>query len=170
LPNGADSKETRIVNDVPSQTPGRKRKRAALTVGLLAAGVTAGAIGATAIGASADSTSTSQPALTASTSSPGTAHQPPNGARGSAPVRSDEKSVSASTAATLKAAALKAVPGGTVYRVETDAGDAAYEAHMTKADGSLVTVKFDKNLKVIKVETGMGQGDPAPAGQPPAPH
>jgi hypothetical protein len=57
-----------------------------------------------------------------------------------------------------------------VYRVETDAGDAAYEAHMTKADGSLVTVKFDKNLKVIKVETGMGQGDPAPAGQPPAPH
>jgi uncharacterized membrane protein YkoI len=85
-------------------------------------------------------------------------------------VRSDEKSVSASTAATLKAAALKAVPGGTVYRVETDAGDAAYEAHMTKADGSLVTVKFDKNLKVIKVETGMGQGDPAPAGQPPAPH
>jgi hypothetical protein len=41
---------------------------------------------------------------------------------------------------------------------------------MTKADGSLVTVKFDKNLKVIKVEAGMGAGDPAPAGQPPAPH
>jgi hypothetical protein len=35
---------------------------------------------------------------------------------------------------------------------------------MTKADGSLVTVKFDKNNKVIKVETGMGAGDPAPAG------
>ena len=74
--------------------------------------------------------------------------------------------MSASVATTLKAAALKAVPGGTVYRVETDAGDAAYEAHMTKADGSLVTVKFDKDLKVTKVETGMGAGDPAPAGQP----
>jgi hypothetical protein len=52
--------------------------------------------------------------------------------------------------------------------VETDAGDAAYEAHMTKADGTEVTVKFDKNLAVIKVESGMGQGDPALKGmQPP---
>ena len=158
------------MNDVPSQPPTRKRKRAALTAGLLAAGVAAGAIGATAIGASAESTSGPQSAATTSSSSPGAPNQPPNGARGSAPVRSDEKSLSASTAATLKAAALKAVPGGTVYRVETDAGDAAYEAHMTKADGSLVTVKFDKNLKVVKVEAGMGEGDPAPAGQPPARH
>lgn len=158
------------MNDVPSPPPTRNRKRAALTVGLLAAGVAAGAIGATAIGASAESTSGSQPAVSTSSGSPGAANQPPNGGRGSAPVRTDEKSVSASTAATLKAAALKAVPGGTVYRVETDAGDAAYEAHMTKADGSLVTVKFDKNLKVTKVEAGMGQGDPAPAGLPPAHH
>jgi len=67
--------------------------------------------------------------------------------------------------ATLKAAALKAVPGGTVIRIETDAGDNAYEAHTTKADGSLVTVKFDANLTVIKVEDGMGRGDPAPAGK-----
>jgi uncharacterized membrane protein YkoI len=168
-PNWADRRRP-DVNDVPSQPPTRKRKRAALTVGLLAAGVAAGAIGATAIGASAESTSGSQSAVATSSSSPGTPMQPPNGARGSAPVRSDEKSVSASTAATLKAAALKAVPGGTVYRIETDAGDAAYEAHMTKADGSLVTVKFDKNLKVIKVEAGMGEGDPAPSGQPPAGH
>jgi hypothetical protein len=36
---------------------------------------------------------------------------------------------------------------------------------MKKADGSLVTVKFDKNLKVTKVESGMGAGDPVPAGQ-----
>jgi hypothetical protein len=53
------------------------------------------------------------------------------------------------------------VPGGTVYRIESDAGDGAYEAHMTKADGTLVTVKFDKNLAVTKVESGMGDGDPA---------
>ena len=51
-----------------------------------------------------------------------------------------------------------------MYRVETDAGDGVYEAHMTKADGTEVTVKFDKNLAVIKVEAGMGSGDPAPAG------
>ena len=63
-------------------------------------------------------------------------------------------------AAKLKAAALKAVPGGTVYRVETDGDGDAYEAHMTKADGSLVTVKFDKNYAVTGVEDGMGAGGP----------
>jgi hypothetical protein len=36
---------------------------------------------------------------------------------------------------------------------------------MKKADGSLVTVKLDKNLEVTKVESGMGAGDPVPAGQ-----
>jgi hypothetical protein len=35
---------------------------------------------------------------------------------------------------------------------------------MKKADGSLVTVKFGKNLKVTKVESGMGAGDPGPSG------
>jgi hypothetical protein len=37
---------------------------------------------------------------------------------------------------------------------------------MTKADGSEVTVKLDEDLKVTKVGTGMGTGDPAPPGQP----
>ena len=50
------------------------------------------------------------------------------------------------------------------YR-ETDAGDGAYEAHVTKSDGTRVTVKFDSSLKVIAVEDGMGKGDPAPSGQ-----
>ncbi len=60
-------------------------------------------------------------------------------------------------AATLEAAALKAVPGGTVDRVETDSGDAAYEVHVTQSDGSQVTVKFDSSLKQAAVETGMGK-------------
>ncbi len=72
-------------------------------------------------------------------------------------MRGDEKSVSAATAAKLKAAAVQAVPGGTVNRVETDSGDATYEAHMTKADGTQVTVKFKKNLAVTGVEAGMGK-------------
>src|SRR5665811_1142958 len=49
------------------------------------------------------------------------------------PVRPGEKAETGTDLATLKAAALKAVPGGTVYRVETDADGATYEAHMTKA-------------------------------------
>jgi uncharacterized membrane protein YkoI len=84
----------------------------------------------------------------------------PNGGdndRGSSPVRSDEKTLSASLTATLKQKALAAVPGGTVYRVEADSGDATYEAHMTKADGTEVTVKFDSSNNVTGIEAGMGK-------------
>ncbi len=127
----------------------------AIVGGIAAASLTAGAATTTPSSPSSSSSSSSAGSSSAgSTAGNGPAGQPNN--HGSAPVRSDEKAVSASTAATLKAAALKAVPGGTVYRVETDSGDAAYEAHMTKADGTEVTVKFDKNLAVTKVEDGMG--------------
>src|SRR4051812_23180883 len=40
-----------------------------------------------------------------------------------------ETAVAGADLATAKAAALKAVSGGTVERVESDSGDAAYEAH-----------------------------------------
>lgn len=69
----------------------------------------------------------------------------------------DEKAVTGANATTLKAAALKHVPGATVDEVSTDSGDAAYEVHLTKADGSDVTVKFDKNLAFVAVETGRGK-------------
>ena len=162
------------MNDVPND-PGApsRRRRVGVAAGLLGAGIAAGAVAATAIGASAQSGSGSSTPSASSASSAsrpaGAPNRPPDGGRGAAPVRPDEKSLSAAITATLKAAALKAVPGGTVYRVESDAGDAAYEAHMTKADGTPVTVKFDKNLKVTKVEAGMGEGDPAPAGHPGGP-
>jgi hypothetical protein len=146
--------------EAETAVPARRGRRTLFIVGLLAAGgigaVLAGTLSASA--ASDSSTSSAAPAAYG-TAAPGGA---PADARGANPVRSDEESVSSDVAAKLKAAALKAVPGGTVYRVETDAGDAAYEAHMTKADGSLVTVKFDENLAVTKVEEGMGSGDPAP--------
>jgi hypothetical protein len=154
-----------VFDDESLQYP-RPRTRLGLGVklALLGAGVAAGAIGATAIGASASNSSSGTPSASAS-AAPAPPNAPAGGHGGSAPVRGDEHSVTASQAARLKAEAVKAVPGGTVYRVETDAGDAAFEAHMTKADGSLVTVKFDKNLKMIRVEDGMGEGDPGPAGQ-----
>jgi hypothetical protein len=53
-------------------------------------------------------------------------------------------------------AAKAAVFGGTVERVETDAEGAAYEAHMTKSDGSHMTVKMDSNFKVTSTEDGFG--------------
>jgi uncharacterized membrane protein YkoI len=146
-----------------SANNGRRRRRWVGAVGLLAAGAIGGGVLASALSASASTSTSTASASTASSSSGGYARTP--GPGGAQPVRPDEKSVSSATAAALRAAALKAVPGGTVYRIETDAGDGAYEVHMKKADGSLVTVKFDKNLKVTKVESGMGMGDPAPAGR-----
>jgi len=137
---------------------GRRRVAKGLAVaGLIAAGAVGGGIAASTLSASADPTTTpttsSSPSGTSSTDT-GRGH---GGIGGSTPVRSDEKSVSAADEATLKAAALKAVPGGTVVRIETDSGDAAYEAHMTKTDGTVVTVKFDGNLAVVGVEDGMGK-------------
>ena len=145
-----------------SMNTGRRGRRWVAAAGLLAAGAISGGILATALSASASENVSTAAASTAS-SPVGEAKMPgPGGAR---PVRTDEKTVPAATASTLRAAALKAVPGAAVYRIETDAGDGAYEVHMTKADGSLVTVKFGKDLKVLKVESGMGAGDPAPAGR-----
>jgi uncharacterized membrane protein YkoI len=59
-------------------------------------------------------------------------------------------------AAKATAAAEAAVPGATAQRAETDAEGAAYEVHMTKADGSVVTVKLDSNFNVTETIDGMG--------------
>ena len=54
------------------------------------------------------------------------------------------------------AAAQAAVPGATVDRAETDAEGSPFEVHMTKADGSKVTVKLDADFKVTSTIDGMG--------------
>lgn len=157
-----------MTDDIPQPKPNR---RTGLKIALVGAGLAAGAIGATAIGASAQTsdtattTQTARTAGTAPTGAPTGAPGRPGNGHGAAPVRGDEKAVSASVAAQLKAAALKAVPGGTVYRVETDAGDGVYEAHMTRSDGTEMTVKFDRSYKVTGVESGMGKGDPRGPGK-----
>lgn len=144
--------------------PARTGRRVAAAAGLLAAGALAGGVLAGTLSASAEDGGS--PAATYGAANPGTpGGQLGGGARGGPdPVRSDETRLSGSDAAAAKAAALKAVPGGTVYRVETDAGDAAYEVHMTKADGTLVTVKLETSMAVVTVQDGMGKGDPAQDG------
>lgn len=147
-----------------STTRRQRNGRRAGAAGLLAAGVLTGGILAGTLGASAASSTAADTSVISNSTTTSSAAGSPGAMHpgGAASVRSDEKVVTGSNAATLKAAALKAVPGGTVIRIETDAGDGTYEAHMKKADGSLVTVKFGANLTVTKVETGMGSGDPAP--------
>ena len=69
--------------------------------------------------------------------------------------RSDETLLTGDTASKVRAAALKAVSGGTIERVETDAdGNAKYEAHMTRADGSRVTVYVNDQFEVVDTQVG----------------
>jgi hypothetical protein len=68
--------------------------------------------------------------------------------------RPDETLLTGDTKANVEKAALAKVPNGTIVRVETDAdGNALYEAHMTKADGTPVTVYVDKSFGVVGVES-----------------
>ena len=151
------------------ETPTATRWRGKATaLGLVAAGAVAGGVLASTLTASAaDSSTNSAPSSTYALPQAGAPGHPcPMGGPGLG--RPDEKVLTGSDAAKAKAAALEAVPGGTIIRLETDAGDAKYEAHMTKADGTPVTVKMDKDFNVTAVEDGMGKGDPRPTGPPPA--
>ena len=134
------------------------------SAGLVAAGLVAGGILAATIGANAAGSGSSGSGTTGTAAPPpvaagvpGYGHGGPPGGFAGGPGRSDEKVVTGADATTMTAKAKAKVPGATVLRVETDAGDAAYEVHMQKSDGSMVTVKFDKNLAVTSVETGMGK-------------
>ena len=114
-----------------------------IVVGAIAFGVAAGSYGiASAASGSASSSSSAAAA--------------PSARQPWGPQRSDETPLTGDTAAKVRELALAKVPGGTIVRVETDAdGHAAYEAHMVKADGSLVTVYLSKQLEVVSVQSGM---------------
>jgi len=124
-----------------------------LAAGAIAGGIVAGTMSANAADTSGTGTSTSSSAANEAPAQTGTL---PANNFSSSPVRGDESSVSSTLAATLKQKA-EAKTGGTVYRVETDSGDATYEAHVKKSDGTLVTIKFDKNGNITAVEDGMGK-------------
>jgi len=79
----------------------------------------------------------------------------PQAPAGLPPQRPDETLLTGETAAKVRAAALAKVSGGTIDRVETDAdGHAAYEAHMTRSDGSRVTVYVSKAFEVVGTQSG----------------
>ena len=133
---------------------------------LLGGALGAGLIG-TASAQSTDSTATTAPATTGGTAAPGSTGTTggtakPSGsaeAPKSGPHQANGKTETLLTgddAAKATAAAQAAVPGATIERVETDADGAVYEAHMTKADGSKVTVKMDSSFQVTQTLDGMG--------------
>ena len=115
----------------------------------LAVGLGAGSYGiAGAASGSGSSTTTTTTSTAQPSAPPGASAQNPWGNQ-----RSDEMLLTGDALAKVTAIAQAKVPGGTIVRVETDAdGHAAYEAHMTKADGTPVTVYVDKNFNFVSVE------------------
>jgi hypothetical protein len=135
-------------------------KRLGIYLATAAAVVGAGLGGAAIAGAATSTSSTPSTATSAPSSAPAT-----NTARDPATVSHgpNETLLTGTTADKVKAAALAAVPGGTIIRVETDSAGSPYEAHVTKSDGTQVTVKVDAGFKVTATEQGFGGG---PGGMP----
>ena len=136
-------------NELPAPPPPRRRWLAPM--GFLAAGLLAGGIVAGAQLAGAQD-ATPSPSMTMST------HGAPMGDPASMRHGPGETLLTGDTASQVEAAALEAVPGATVIRVETDANGDAYEAHLQKQDGTYVTVKLDKGLNVTSTQDGFGAG------------
>lgn len=119
---------------------------------LIVASITALALGGSAIagaasGGGSESSSGSSGNSSAQAANRGPAGQPPQ--------RADETELTGDTAAQVRKAALAKVSGGTIVRVETDAdGNAAYEAHMLRSDGTPVTVYVNESFDVVSVESG----------------
>lgn len=144
--------ETDNLSAASGVKPRKLGRRAAIA--MAAAGVLGGALVSAAIVAGAASP-TPSPAGPAASSPSGATFDPTQGGHVGAN-RVVEKLLTGTTAAKARAAALAAVPGGTIERVENDAEGATYEAHMVKSDGSHVTVKMDANFKVTAIENGPG--------------
>lgn len=135
-----------------------------VVIGGLVTALSLGAVGGStlnAIQASAADTSTTSTTTAQNTQTPPQGRQFDPSKGGHMANGKTETLLTGDTAAKVTAAALKDVPGGTIERVETDADGGVYEAHMTKADGSRVTVIFDANYNVTDTQSGMGPGGPA---------
>jgi len=138
--------------------PPRRARRLAAT-GLVVSGLLAGGVLAGSQVANAASSSPTSSASTSAGSSATDAGVDPATMRHGP----GETLLTDGTASKAKAAALAAVPGGTVIRVETDSAGSPYEAHVQKSDGSIVTVKIGDSFNVTSTESGFGGGGPMSA-------
>ena len=149
-----------------------RNKRSWLMTAAVATGLAVGAAGlaGAATGGSSGSSSTTAPSGSSAYGQAPTGQppsgQPPAGAQDPASMAHgpDETLLTGDAATKATNAALAAVPGATVIRVETDSGDAEYEAHLKKADGTTVTVLMDANFTVTSTVDGFGGGPGGPGG------
>jgi hypothetical protein len=158
LPSSAES-GAKVAAQRKEQEMDRKRamgRRWLISAGLVGSGLVAGGIlaGTHVAGAQSATSSTSTSATTTAqtgSTDPATVNHGPG-----------ETLLTDGTADKVKAAALAEVPGGTIIRVETDSDGSPYEAHVRKSDGTIVTVKVDKDFNVTSTVSGFG-GGPQPS-------
>jgi hypothetical protein len=122
-----------------------KTARTWVVTGALALGAATGAAGVANAASGGNTHSPSQPAAPSPAQDPATMSHGPG-----------ETVLTGAAASKARAAALAAVPGATVIRVETDSAGAVYEAHLRKSDGSYVTVKLDQAFNVTGTQSGFG--------------
>jgi hypothetical protein len=128
--------------------PDRPKRRWGRAAGFLAVGIVTGSVLAGTISAGA------QPSSPRSTSSASTSATTSSGNQAD----SGESTLTGTTAQKVRAAALAAVPGGTIIRVEISR-NGAYEAHVRKSDGTEVVVLLDKTFKVTSIDAHHCNGD-----------
>jgi len=149
----------------------QSRTRKLLITGAIAGGSLLGVAGIASVAGAANTTAPTAASSSTSTNAapgPGPMGDPATVAHGPG-----ETLLTGTTATSAQDAALAAVPGGTIVRVETDSAGAAYEAHVKKSDGTYVTVKLDSSFKVTATQDGFGPGPggfgPGPGGFGPGP-
>ena len=134
---------------MPEQRTSASRLNKTAAIVAIVVGVGGGSYGLASAASGSGSTTTTTVAA-----APATSTQPPD-ATAQNPwgnQRSDETLLTGDALAKVTAIAESKVPGGTVVRVETDAdGNATYEAHMTKADGTPVTVYVDSSFQFVSL-------------------
>lgn len=131
-------------------------QKALISGAMLGATIAGGAVGASFLGTAGAQTGTSSTtAATAATGTAATATAPDPSQGGHVANGITEALLTGDTATKVTAAAQGAVSGATVDRVENDAEGATYEAHMTKSDGTKVTVKVNADFSVASVQDGM---------------
>jgi hypothetical protein len=153
---------------IPPAPAGRRAANGGRRYVLVGAAAVGAAIGGAGIANAATGGSTSTAASSSAASSAAAASTGPAGQPAGDPAKlangPGETLLTGTTADKVKAAALAADPGATIIRVETDSAGSPYEAHITKADGTQVTLKIDASFKVTSTEQGFGSG---PGGQQP---
>jgi tetrahydromethanopterin S-methyltransferase subunit E len=130
-------------------------------VSLGVAAVSGAAVGGATVAGAATSNSGSAttPAARAAQAPPGLKNMP---APGTAAHEDHEKAVTGEAATKAKAAAVKAVGGGTAGDVTTNYFGNGYEVTVTKSDGSKVEIHLDSSFNVMAGPGGLG-GAPPPA-------